>query len=668
MKVALLIGVSEYGYGLQPLPEAVKDIEAIEGVLESSEMGGFDEVKTLINPNPPAMREAIQSLFADLNKNDVVLLFFSGDRVKDNSGQLYLATGITATLITERTPQGELVKATAVPVSFVRDIANNCPCQNQVAILNWYFNPVLNQDLTPDNNSTEDDINTQLSGERLAILTSSIYSQSFLERDNPDISVYTRYLVEGIEKGAADRDRDGWISAEDLHEYVKRKVTEAAPAWIPQFYFSHNRQKIILTQVQITGQNIRYRQEVERWASRGGIAQLGRGILEKLAISLQLNPEDCRAIEAEVMKPHREYQEKLDRYEAAFTTAIENSEVIDTEAGEKLQYLRQYLGLRNEDIEPIEDRVTLRLDRNSISETDRPISSDSVREEKERAIAEAVSNDPAEEEENQIPPLPENSDGNIIAIIQPIIPLPLVSFPLEDEGNQGTQSDIENQPNSISLTPSLLPWYIQPAPEPRIKPTSRIDSSSQIADFPSNSPATSDLSKKIIQFSIVIGGILASLFIAISFANRPPITPQKKPVNLAPSSNYLSPTSSPQVAETQEVSTTSLSPSPIRKGCWVIVNGNIRSEPASFRENVIQFTKDELLITGKQTQGGWIQVKFADGSLGWAHRDAIQNDTEMNICILRDGIKIKLVDDIIPPPVKIPSDTSRPDIIRKSRI
>ncbi|HBK63538.1 MAG TPA: hypothetical protein DD000_08465, partial [Cyanobacteria bacterium UBA11166] len=72
VKVALLIGVSEYGYGLEPLPEAVKDISAMARVLESSEMGGFDEVKTLIDPNPPAMREAIQAIFADLHKNDVV--------------------------------------------------------------------------------------------------------------------------------------------------------------------------------------------------------------------------------------------------------------------------------------------------------------------------------------------------------------------------------------------------------------------------------------------------------------------------------------------------------------------------------------------------------------------------------------------------------------------
>lgn len=41
-KVALLIGISEYEPGLNALPAAVKDIEALQQVLQDPEMGGFD--------------------------------------------------------------------------------------------------------------------------------------------------------------------------------------------------------------------------------------------------------------------------------------------------------------------------------------------------------------------------------------------------------------------------------------------------------------------------------------------------------------------------------------------------------------------------------------------------------------------------------------------------
>ncbi|MEH1852139.1 MAG: caspase family protein [Nostoc sp.] len=43
-KVALLIGVSEYEPGLNPLPAAVKDIEALQRVFKDSEMGGFEDL------------------------------------------------------------------------------------------------------------------------------------------------------------------------------------------------------------------------------------------------------------------------------------------------------------------------------------------------------------------------------------------------------------------------------------------------------------------------------------------------------------------------------------------------------------------------------------------------------------------------------------------------
>ena len=50
-KYALLIGVGEYGEGLTPLPAAPRDVVAFAEVLQNPQMGGFDEVKPVINPN-----------------------------------------------------------------------------------------------------------------------------------------------------------------------------------------------------------------------------------------------------------------------------------------------------------------------------------------------------------------------------------------------------------------------------------------------------------------------------------------------------------------------------------------------------------------------------------------------------------------------------------------
>ena len=51
-KYALLIGVSEYESSkINPLPGVRKDIEAMQRILKQPDIGGFDDVVLLTNPN-----------------------------------------------------------------------------------------------------------------------------------------------------------------------------------------------------------------------------------------------------------------------------------------------------------------------------------------------------------------------------------------------------------------------------------------------------------------------------------------------------------------------------------------------------------------------------------------------------------------------------------------
>ncbi|MBN3948925.1 MAG: caspase family protein [Nostoc sp. NMS7] len=87
-KVALLIGVSEYEPGLNLLPAATKDVEAMERVLLHPDIGGFDQVTPLVNPQRQVMEEAIETFFENRQKDDLLLLFFSGQVSDDISHQL----------------------------------------------------------------------------------------------------------------------------------------------------------------------------------------------------------------------------------------------------------------------------------------------------------------------------------------------------------------------------------------------------------------------------------------------------------------------------------------------------------------------------------------------------------------------------------------------------
>ena len=230
-KVALLIGVSEYEEGLAPLPSAVKDIEELQRVLQHPEMGGFDEVKTLANPEAHKMQLQIETLFDGRSKDDLVLFFFSGHGIKDDSGKLYFASRGT-----RKNVKGELVRSTAVPTSFVHEIMNNSRAKRQAIILDCCFSGAFDPSLQSKDDGSVD-LQTQLGAEGRVVLTSSSstqYSFSPTEQQGSDLSIYTRYLVEGIETGAGDINSDGFVSMLELHEYAAGKVRETAPKMTPK--------------------------------------------------------------------------------------------------------------------------------------------------------------------------------------------------------------------------------------------------------------------------------------------------------------------------------------------------------------------------------------------------------------------------------------------------
>lgn len=350
-KVALLIGVSEYAAGLNPLPGAVRDVEAMQRVLQHTEMGGFDEVKTLPNPDPIAMQEAIEMLFSGRVRDDLALLFFSGHGVKDDSGRLYFATRLT-----RKASTGNLVKATAVPASFVQDIMSHSRCKRQVVILDCCFSGAFAEGMTAKDDGTVD-VHTQLGGEGRAVLTSSTSTQYSFEQQGASLSVYTRYIVEGIQTGAADADGDGAISIDELHDYARKKVQEAAPAMKPKIYAVEEGFKIRLAIAPVGDPNLRYRKAVERFASGGAISSIGRNTLDLQRNSLGLRPEEAAAIEAEVLKPYQEYKRRLQYYEQILAKEMQRQRYLTPEIRTELKSFQEALGLRDEDVRPIVERT-----------------------------------------------------------------------------------------------------------------------------------------------------------------------------------------------------------------------------------------------------------------------------------------------------------------------
>ncbi|PSM46254.1 hypothetical protein C7Y66_26005 [Chroococcidiopsis sp. CCALA 051] len=245
-RVALLIGVSDYGPGFNWLPGVGKDLVAMQRVLQHPEMGGFTEVEILKNPDPLTMQLAIATLFNAQTRqpDDLVLLYFSGHHVSDRYGRFYFPTRLTC-----KNPNGELVAPTAIPSHLIKNIMNDSPAEQQVVILDccadnstvidgWTQNPMIGN------------LQQQLGGIGRVILTAG-NTATECSHKGFELSTYTHYLVEGIETGAADLDRDRTISVAEMHQYIRRRLGETSTNLAPNIHAFDDPQQIYLAKATI---------------------------------------------------------------------------------------------------------------------------------------------------------------------------------------------------------------------------------------------------------------------------------------------------------------------------------------------------------------------------------------------------------------------------------
>jgi uncharacterized caspase-like protein len=349
-KVALLIGVSDYQTGFQPLPAATKDVEAVQKVLQHSQIGSFaaTDIITLLNPDPQQMREMLVTLFRERQKGDLLLLYFSGHGTTDDRGTFYLTCAQT---------RPDLLEATAIPADFVHQLMENSRCKQQIVVLDCCFSGAFARGMGVKGATVN--LAAQLGGQGRAVLTSSSATEYSFEQKEADLSVYTRYWVEGLETGAADADSDGWISVDELHNYTCRKVRESAPAMQPRIYAAEEGYNIVLAKAPVGDPPLEYRKEVERLAQerKGRFSPILIAALEETRQRLALPVETAQAIQDEVLRPYQELQNKLQQYEQTVNSALQSPGGLSQTMRDDLSYLQQTLGLRDTDVISINSRI-----------------------------------------------------------------------------------------------------------------------------------------------------------------------------------------------------------------------------------------------------------------------------------------------------------------------
>lgn len=217
---ALLIGNSTYPadeHNLQVLKGPVKDIAAVNRALIDSDTGLFDDIDVTLLPEATSVRalRALSKFFGAADRDDVLLVYFSGHGKLDQTGRLHLCMQDTET--------SDLL-STAVSSTRINEFAEASRARNVVIVLDCCHAGAFRGG----------DFGDTVAGPGRYVLTSCRGTQLANDAtiDN-GTSYFTQHLVDGLLGDAADRDQDGFVDFSDLYSYVDRRLREEGKQ-IPQ--------------------------------------------------------------------------------------------------------------------------------------------------------------------------------------------------------------------------------------------------------------------------------------------------------------------------------------------------------------------------------------------------------------------------------------------------
>jgi hypothetical protein len=232
---ALIVANDVYEHeGLRHLLAPAADAEALAGVLGDAQIGDFD-VRVVHNEPAHEIEAQIEDLFADSRPDDVLLLHFSCHGLKSESGDLFFAA---------RNTRPNRLGSTAVSADFVQRCMRASRSRSIVLLLDCCYGGAFGQGVAVraagDVNVLDSFPGGKLGGGRgRAVITASNSMEYAFEGDtladdhSQRPSIFTTALVDGLATGEADRDEDGWVSLNELYNFVFDRVREQTPHQTP---------------------------------------------------------------------------------------------------------------------------------------------------------------------------------------------------------------------------------------------------------------------------------------------------------------------------------------------------------------------------------------------------------------------------------------------------
>ena len=227
-RAALIIAIDDYEHpGLRRLRSPAADAEALGAVLGDPRIGDF-EVDVVRNQPAHEIQSCIEDFFCDARADDVLVVHFSGHGIKGETGDLFFAA---------RNTRPNRLASTAISADFVQRCIRTSASHSIVVFLDCCYGGAFSQGVavraTGDVHVLDSFPSGRLGGGRgRAVITASnameyaFEGEQLADDSHPTPSLFTAALVQGMSTGEADRDEDGFVSLNELYDYVFDRVRE----------------------------------------------------------------------------------------------------------------------------------------------------------------------------------------------------------------------------------------------------------------------------------------------------------------------------------------------------------------------------------------------------------------------------------------------------------
>ena len=232
---AVIIGVGRYqSTDIPTLRYTVSDAESLYEVLVGP--GGFRKEHVLLitdrTEKTPTLRNIKWALGTFLArsamKDDTVLIFFAGHGAPEIDQRGIERDGLAKYLIPSDADPDDLY-TTALPMDEMQTIFGRVEAERMVVFLDACYSGAAGGRTFSSKKTRAANLDDQFL-ERLtrskgrAIITASRPTEVSIELPELGHGIFTYYLVQGL-KGAADLNKDGIITIQELYEYVEQQVS-----------------------------------------------------------------------------------------------------------------------------------------------------------------------------------------------------------------------------------------------------------------------------------------------------------------------------------------------------------------------------------------------------------------------------------------------------------